>query len=105
MSDWSCRECRGKGMTWNEERKVMVICDCPSGEAKRRYLDVELLLEERIEFFSDRYPAQLTEAARYFRVDLKKLEASVKKEAEEKRATAKLATKTPRSKKARERKK
>jgi len=39
MSDWSCRECHGKGMLWNEERQAMVLCDCPSGEAKRRYIE------------------------------------------------------------------
>lgn len=62
-------------------------------EARARSLIVELLLEERLEYFVESYPAQLTEAARYYRIDLKKLEASVKSEADEKKGTPKRGRK------------
>lgn len=44
MADWSCRDC-DEGMIWDEERNAMVLCRCPNGEAKRRYL--EMSPEER----------------------------------------------------------
>lgn len=38
-SDWSCRRCHGKGIFYDEKRKAMVLCDCPSAESKRRWLE------------------------------------------------------------------
>lgn len=38
MANWACRRCDGDGMYFDEQRKRYVICDCPSGHAKRKYL-------------------------------------------------------------------
>jgi len=38
MTDWACHKCI-KGMIYDKERKLMVLCDCPKGEAKKRWLD------------------------------------------------------------------
>ena len=38
MSNWTCRNCNGSGMRRSEERDAMVLCDCPRGESKRRFL-------------------------------------------------------------------
>lgn len=40
MSDWSCRQCRGDGMYWDDEKRCMIVCRCPSGEAKQRWLNM-----------------------------------------------------------------
>jgi hypothetical protein len=37
MSDWRCRRCRD-GVYFDETSNRYVICDCPAGESKRRWL-------------------------------------------------------------------
>lgn len=62
-------------------------------EPALRGLLLELFLEERLEYVYGSYPDELAEAARYYRVDLEKLEASVRNEAEEKKTRSKTARK------------
>jgi len=38
MTEWTCRQCRGLGMYRDEERDKYVLCDCPAGDSKRRWL-------------------------------------------------------------------
>ena len=40
MGDWSCRTCHGDGMRWSEERHAFVVCSCPAGQSKRRWLEM-----------------------------------------------------------------
>ena len=48
MSNWSCRRCDGDGMYYDEQRHRYVICNCPSGEAKRCWLKMwaEMKIDE-----------------------------------------------------------
>lgn len=39
MNEWACRKCFGLGMVRDDEGKRWVLCDCPTGESKRRFLN------------------------------------------------------------------
>lgn len=39
MRNWTCHNCDGNGMRYDEDQKAMVLCDCPAGDAKRRWVD------------------------------------------------------------------
>ena len=77
--------------TWGEGRYRKLLKSIERHtEAQARSLALEILLADRLEYFSDStYPVELVELGKYFRVDLKKLEASVKSELTPKKKSAK----------------
>jgi hypothetical protein len=40
MADWTCRKCNGEGMYPSEDGSKRIVCDCPVGRSKRRYLNM-----------------------------------------------------------------
>ena len=38
MTDWTCRKCRD-GLYPSPDGSGMIVCDCPVGQAKRRWLN------------------------------------------------------------------